>query len=111
MSLPDFILALPSVAIPFPADVVTTNVLKSDRGLAVFFSFHKATDLPPHAHKGQWGTVLSGHIDLTIAGQTRRIAPGQQYSIPAGAVHSAQIAAGTVVLDVFEEPERYPLKP
>ncbi len=110
MPLPDFIRAFPALDIPFPPDVVSANALRSDHGLAVFFTFHKDMDLPPHAHKGQWGTVIKGHIDFTIDGQTRRLHPGDAYNIPAGAVHSARIPAGTVVLDVFEEPDRYPLK-
>lgn len=110
MPLPDFIRRFPGLDISFPADVVSAHALRSDAGLVVFFTFHKAMDLPPHAHKAQWGTVIAGGLDLTIDGQTRHYRSGDSYSIPAGAVHSARIAAGTVVIDVFEEPDRYPLR-
>ncbi len=110
MQLPEFIRAFPGLDIPFPADVVSTNALRSDAGLAVFFTFHKAMDLPPHAHKAQWGTVIAGEIAFTIGGRTRICRPGDSYSIAAGEVHSASIAAGTVVIDVFEEADRYPLR-
>ncbi len=110
MPIAEFIRAFPAIDIPFPDDVVTTNVMRSDDGLAVFFTFHKDIDLPPHSHKGQWGTVLQGEIELTIGDDTRVYRPGQTYSIPAGAVHSARIPAGAVVLDVFEEADRYPLR-
>lgn len=109
MPLPDFILGFPSLELPFPADVVTTRAVRSDRGLVVFFMFKQAMDLPPHAHKGQWGTVIEGSIEFTIGGNTRTYQPGDSYSIPAGVVHSAHIPAGTVVIDVFEEPDRYPI--
>ena len=110
MPIADFIEKFPALDIPFPEDVVSTKALRSEDGLAVFFTFHKDLDLPAHAHKGQWGTVLTGEIELTIDGKTRTYRPGEAYSIPSGAVHSARIPAGTVVLDMFEEPDRYPLR-
>ncbi|WP_318336677.1 cupin domain-containing protein [Defluviimonas sp. D31] len=110
MPLADFMRRFPAVDIPFPEAVVTTNVLRSDDGLAVFFTFHRDLNLPPHSHKGQWGIVLKGRVTLTIEGETRDCGPGESYAIPSGAIHSARIEAGTVVLDVFEEPDRYPLK-
>ncbi|WP_347309799.1 cupin domain-containing protein [Defluviimonas sp. SAOS-178_SWC] len=110
MPLPDFILAFPAIDIPFPDDVVRTNVLRSDAGLAVFFTFLKDVNLPAHSHKGQWGTVLEGSIELTMNGETRIYRPGATYSIPSGVVHAVKISAGTVALDVFEEPDRYKLR-
>ncbi|WP_413868437.1 cupin domain-containing protein [Albidovulum sp.] len=110
MPLPAFIRALPALDLPFPDDAVRTNAVRSDTGLVVFFTFLKDFDLPPHSQKGQYGTVLEGSIELTAGGVTRRIRPGEPYDIPAGTVHSARIAAGTLVMDVFEEPDRYPLR-
>lgn len=110
MDLPDFIRAMPGLDIPFPAETVTSHAVASEAGLVVFFEFHKGMDLPPHAHGAQWGTVLAGEIELTIGGETRTYRPGESYSIPAGVTHGARIPAGTRVIDVFEEPDRYPLK-
>ena len=110
MPLPDFIRAMPALDIPFPDDVVSANAVRSEAGLVVFFTFHKDLDLPAHAHKAQWGTVIEGQIALTIDGTTRTYRPGDSYSIPSGAVHAVKVPAGTVVVDVFEEPDRYPLR-
>ncbi|MEO3414766.1 cupin domain-containing protein [Roseovarius sp. CAU 1744] len=110
MSFPDFIKAFPGIEIPFPDDVVQTAVVRSDAGLVVFFSFLKDMELPLHAHGAQWGTVIEGEIELTIAGETKVYRPGDSYSIPTGAEHGASIRSGTKVIDVFEEPDRYPLK-
>lgn len=107
MPLPDFILGFPSLDLPFAADVVTTHAIRSDRGLVVFFIFQQAMDLPAHSHKGQWGTVIEGEINFTIGGVTRVYRPGDSYSIASGIVHSAHIVAGTIAIDVFEEPDRY----
>jgi uncharacterized protein (TIGR02246 family) len=110
MDLPDFIRARPSARLPFPEDAVTTHVLPSRQGLLVIFDIREGIELPPHRHGAQWGTVLSGWLDLTIAGETRRYAPGMCYSIPAGVEHAARLPAGAMVLDLFEEPDRYDLR-
>ena len=110
MDLPAFIMAQPLLDIPFPPEMVEARAIRGDHGLVVFFVFHKAMELPAHAHKGQWGTVIEGQIELTIGGDTRVYHPGDSYDIPAGVEHSARVPAGTKVMDVFEEPDRYPLK-
>lgn len=110
MSLPDFAENFAELELPFPEDVVSTKVIKSDQGLVVFFSIHKDTELLPHSHKGQWGTVLQGSLTLTVKGDTKTYVPGESYSIPSGAIHSARIPAGSIVMDIFEEPDRYPIK-
>jgi quercetin dioxygenase-like cupin family protein len=111
MQLPEFIQKFPSLKIPFPEDIVSTKAIRSDAGLVVFFRFHKDFVLPPHSHLGQWGTVIEGSVKLTIDGEAKTYAPGDSYNIPSGAVHGAEIKAGTLVMDAFEEPDRYPLKP
>lgn len=110
MPFPDFITALPALAVPFSTDVVLTSAIRSDKGLVAFFTFHKDLTLPMHAHGAQWGSVIEGEIVFTIGGVTRTYRPGDSYSIPAGVQHGAQIKAGTRVIDVFEEPDRYTLR-
>ena len=110
MAYPDFIKNFPSLELPFPDDVVQSSVIRSDAGAVVFFTFLKDFDLPPHAHKDQWGTVVAGQIELTVEGETKVHGPGSSYHIPGGAVHGARIKAGTCVIDVFEEPDRYPIR-
>jgi len=110
MVYPDFIQRFAQIVIPFPDDVVQTRVVRSDDGLVVFFTFLQDMELPPHAHGAQWGTVIAGEIVLTIGGQTKTYRPGDSYDIPAGVEHGAKITAGTQVIDVFEEADRYPLK-
>lgn len=111
MAYPDFIQNFPGLDVPFPEDVVQTAVIRSEAGLVAFFTFLKDMELPPHSHGAQWGTVIAGEIELTIGGNTRVYRPGDSYSIPAGVEHGAQITAGTRVIDVFEEADRYPVKP
>ncbi len=110
MPYPDFIQNFHSLDVPFPEDVVQTAVVRSGQGLVAFFTFVKDMELPPHSHGAQWGTVVEGEIEFTIGGETKIYGPGDSYSIPAGVEHGAQIKAGTRVIDVFEEADRYPLK-
>lgn len=110
MELPDFLMNLPSLDVPFPEDVVESRAMRTDDALLVFFIFHKPFSLPAHSHKAQWGTVLQGELELTIGNETKTYRPGESYSIPSGVEHSGEIPAGTIVIDTFEEPDRYPLK-
>ena len=110
MTLPDFITEFPALDVPFPEDVVKSNAIRSEAGLVVFFTFVKEMVLPPHSHKAQWGTVLEGEIEFTIGGKTKTCGPGDTYSIPSGVEHGAVIKAGTIVIDVFEESDRYQIK-
>ena len=110
MPLPDFIMSFPALDVPFSEDVVQSRAIRSDAGLVVFFTFLKDMVLPPHSHKAQWGTVVAGEIEFTIGGVTKTYGPGDTYWIPAGVEHGAAIKAGTVAVDVFEEPDRYPIR-
>ena len=110
MELPEIITRLPEAELPFPSTTVKTSVLQSDQGQLVFFQILKDLELPPHSHKGQWGTVLEGQVELTTDGEARGHGPGSSYYIPAGVVHSARVPAGTKIIEFFEEPDRYRLK-
>ena len=111
MELPEIITRLPEADLPYPPDSVRTSVLPSARGQLVFFRFLKDMEVPAHSHGAQWGTVLEGQVEMTIGGETRMCGPGTSYYIPAGVEHSARLPAGSKVIDFFEEPDRYPLKP
>ena len=68
MELPEIITRLPEVELPIPSTTVRTSLLQSEHGQLVFFQILKDVELPPHSHKGQWGTVLEGLVELTTAG-------------------------------------------
>lgn len=110
MNYPKFIQSLPSLDIPFEEDVVTTSAVRSDEALVVFFHIHKDIDLPEHQHGAQWGSLLQGSIELTINGKTKSYSPGDSWNIPAGTPHAGKLKAGSLIVDVFEEPDRYPFK-
>ncbi len=110
MSYPDFINEFPGIDAPFSEDVVKIAAVRSDAGLVLFFTFLQEMVLPPHSHGAQWGTVIEGEIEFTIGDVTKTYKAGDSYSIAAGVEHSAVIKAGSRVIDVFEEADRYALK-
>jgi quercetin dioxygenase-like cupin family protein len=50
---------------------------------------------------------VSGLLHLTIDGESATYEPGETYDIPGGAEHTAILEAGTCVIDVFQDPDRY----
>ncbi len=95
MDLPLFIRSFLPLEIPFPEETVSTNAVRSDQGLVVFFTFRKGAELPAHSHKGQRGTVVEGEVTVAMGGETRTYRPGESYSIPSGTVHAVKVKAGT----------------
>lgn len=59
--------------------------------------------VPEHRHPHeQAGVVVSGRLELTIAGETRILAAGEVYIVPPNVPHAARAVDGpVVVLDVF----------
>lgn len=110
MDYPQFMTGFPALETPFANEFVSTNAIRSDAGLVVFFTVHKDLEVPEHSHGPQWGALFEGQIRLTVDGVTRDCQPGDTWDIPAGALHSAVLYAGSRLMDVFAEPDRYPLR-
>ena len=106
----DFIMEFQALDLPFPEDVEQSRAIRSEQGRCVFFTFLQDMDPPPHSHGPQRGAVVEGEIVFTIGGETRRYGPGDSYDIGAGVEHGARIMAGTRVIDVLAEPDRYALR-
>jgi quercetin dioxygenase-like cupin family protein len=102
---PDWMDDLPEVDTPFTE--LEGRLLSSPHGQAVFFRADKEFEVPPHAHGAQWGIVVTGHLELTVGGETATYVPGDTYDIGPGEEHSARFEAGTCVIDVFQDPDRY----
>lgn len=102
---PEFIRALPLVDSPLAS--LRGWMLQTPQALAMFYEIPDGVDLPEHAHGAQWGVVLAGSIDFTIAGETTTYGPGETYFVPDSASHSAVIHPGYVGIDVFADSDRY----
>jgi len=106
---PPIISDLPLADIPMAG--VRGWLLQGDPLQAVFFELPAGSIVPEHAHGAQWGIVIDGELELTIAGERRTYRKGDTYDIPDGAAHSAWCEGGALVLDLFADPRRYVAKP
>ena len=102
---PEWVEDLPEVDTPFTG--LEGRLLASPHGQAVFFTAVEEFEVPAHAHGAQWGIVVTGRLHLTVGGEAETYEPGDTYDIPSGAEHSALLEAGTRVIDVFRDPDRY----
>ncbi len=105
---PDLVSRLPRADIPI--DGVTGYLLQAEANQVLFMEFAKDVSVPPHAHGGQWATVLDGRIDLTIGSVQRTYRRGDSYFIPAGVEHSATVHAGYADVTLFEDRDRYKVR-
>jgi quercetin dioxygenase-like cupin family protein len=89
-----------------PAPGVQMNVMTGGAMMANWVRIDPGAGVPTHAHPHeQIGLVLEGTIEMTIAGETRTLAPGHAYTIPGHLPHSAVAGPdGCLVLDIFSPP-------
>lgn len=102
---PAWISEMPEADTPFTG--LQGRLLAGPHGQAVFFRAEEESEVPPHAHGGQWGVVVAGRLHLTVDGERNVYEPGDTYDVPSGAEHSAVLEAGSSVIDVFQDPGRY----
>ena len=102
---PDPIRSLPLADIPIEG--LTAHLSQGDGHQLLFMEFEKNVELPEHSHEAQWGVILRGRIDLTIAGEKHTFRQGDSYFIASGVPHSARIYAGYADVTFFAAPDRY----
>jgi quercetin dioxygenase-like cupin family protein len=105
---PKIITKLPEADIPFKG--VQTYLLQGSNQQIIFMSFDTDVEVPAHSHEAQWGAVLDGEIELTIADKKYSYIKGDTYFIPKDVKHSAKIRKGYKDLTLFDERERYKVK-
>ena len=105
MGIPDFIRKFPEADINWPG--LRGWMIGGENNLAVIFECSTPAEIGEHKHGAQWGMVIEGNLELTIAGETRTYNRGDSYFIPKNAVHSAKLSAGFIAIDIFEEKDRY----
>ena len=77
----------------------------SERLLIAEFRARPGVEVPRHSHPhDQVGYVVSGEVELSIADEKERCAPGDSYSIPGGIEHGARFLTECVVIDCFSPP-------
>jgi quercetin dioxygenase-like cupin family protein len=102
---PDFFAKLPEADVAFTGAEV--RLLRGPAASAIFVVAREHMEVPSHTHAAQWGIVVDGEMRLTIGGRTGTYRRGDSYLVPAGTPHRATLRAGTQVIDVFDDPDRY----
>lgn len=93
-----------------PLDGIKAYLSQAVDHQVIFMQFDADVELPEHMHKAQWGVVLEGQIELTIAGNKNIYCKGDRYFIPEGVLHSGKIYAGYADITFFAEKDRYKMK-
>ena len=105
---PEMIVNLPEVDIPVKG--LKTYLLQGERQQIIFMEFSEDIEVSEHSHEAQWGVVLKGRIELTIAGEKHILTKGDTYFIPKDISHSAKIYAGYSDVTFFNQKDRYKIK-
>jgi len=82
---------------------VASRTFWGDRMLLSLVDLEPNTTIPSHAHPHeQVGMVISGIMEMTIAGETRSVGPGDIYIAPGGVEHSVRLGdSACQVLETF----------
>jgi quercetin dioxygenase-like cupin family protein len=105
--LPADVLSLPRVVVPI--DGVAGFALSDDQKQVVFFVFEEGVSFPDHSHCAQRGTVLAGEMVMEIEGRTNLYQQGDHYHVPKGVHHRTVFSQRTVLVDMSDDPRRYPV--
>ncbi len=105
---PEIITNLPQADVS--GERMRAYLLQGERKQVAFVAFDDDNDAPEESHAAQWVVVLEGEVELTMAGEKVVYRRGDTYFVPAGAPHAARVKAGSRLLDIFDEPDRYRAK-
>ena len=95
------------------ASGITTKLAWGEKLMLSLVTLEPDAAVPPHAHPHeQMGMLVSGAMELTIAGETRRLSGNEIYLMPGGVPHSAKAGpGGAVALEAFSPPREEYKKP
>ena len=78
------------------------RLIHTDRVSHSWVEIEPGAAFPEHQHPHeQIVSVLEGTLELTVAGTTHLLTPGQVFVIPPDAPHSGRALSGCRVLDTF----------
>ena len=88
-----------------PVPGVTLQLVTGGAVMMSWVTIAPNAQVPRHQHPHeQDGIVLEGELILTIGDETRRLVPGDAYTIPPHLPHAAGSETGCVALDIFSPP-------
>lgn len=88
------------------ASGVTAKVASGERIMFSLVTLGPNAVVPEHAHPHeQMGMMVSGTMELTVAGETRALSGNAIYLVPGGVPHKAVAGPdGATALDAFSPP-------
>lgn len=88
--------------IPAADGIERKTLVYGESTLLTEFRLKKGNPLPSHKHpQEQTGYLVSGHILLSIDGEKYDMLPGDSWTIPGNAEHSAEVIEDSVAIEVF----------
>lgn len=86
---------------PFPG--VEGRIVHGDGMTFAFWRIPAGTEIPEHSHvHEQFLHVVSGAIDATVDGETRRLEAGDTAVLPSHVPHALRIVSDSHLIDVFQ---------
>ncbi|WP_406238336.1 cupin domain-containing protein [Nocardia sp. NBC_01009] len=102
---PDWVHQFPAIDTPFPG--TQGRLLASEHGQVVLWRFPAGATVPCHQHGPQIGVVITGSVELNLGEETRTVTAGESFSLADQQPHGATVAPGTLVIEVFADPDRH----
>lgn len=94
-----------ALAVEMLPGLIRRTLVSDDKLMICRFDLEKGVQIPAHSHpQNQAGYVVSGKIRVSVQGESSDLGPGDSYSAPSGAMHSATALERTVVVDTFSPP-------
>jgi quercetin dioxygenase-like cupin family protein len=87
------------------------RLLAGDHGQAVLWSFPYGGSVPAHRHGPQLGVILAGSMTLMVDATARHVVAGDYFEIAEHAEHSAVIAPGSMIIEVYADPDLHTARP
>ncbi len=75
--------------------------------LCVIFEFAEQVHVPEHVHGAQFGIVIAGDLRVRRGNEICCFEAGSSYRIESGQPHEGWIKEGTVLIEFFEDADRY----
>jgi quercetin dioxygenase-like cupin family protein len=88
------------------ASGVTAKITSGERMMLSLVTLAPDAVVPTHSHPHeQMGMLVSGTMEFTIEGETRRLSGSEMYFVPGGVPHAAKAGpGGALALDAFSPP-------
>ena len=85
---------------------ITAKIAWGEKAMLSLITLEPDSAVPPHTHPHeQIGILMSGAMELTIDGETRRLSGNELYLVPGGVLHSAKAGpGGALAVEAFSPP-------